>query len=288
MTNTQKNNPHRKKHTLRNGLLIVLAVVLFAGICLELYHSNRTIGTAHYTMDSEKLEGNFRIAVVSDLHGKKFKGNNEYLYRKIRDENPDVILAVGDIISRNSLKDSDMEYLSEVLQNLCEIAPVYFSLGNHERSNDRFDDIIDTVNASDATLLEKEYTELFTNAGKVRIGGLSYYRSWDEEANTFVSDFANTEEAFTLLLCHNPEFYLWGIRNYSLDLTVSGHTHGGMIRLPFRGALYAPEQGWFPEYDKGLFHMENGALAVSAGLGSSPEFIPRINNQPEILIIDVT
>ncbi len=267
--------------------LLILATLLVAFL-ISLYVSNACIKITHHTLESEKITSPVRLAVISDLHSKEFANSNADLYSKIANSKPDLILTVGDMIADKHCNEQGIDYHKEMLSNLCHIAPVYCSLGNHERHSKEFEGIKESIAQSGAVLLEKSSADVELNGNKIRLFGLSYYLSWDEEANNFISEALLTDsDVFSLLLCHNPEFYVWGIKNYPIDLMVSGHTHGGMLKLPVLGPVYAPEQGWFPQYAAGFYKGENGHLAVTTGLGSSPEYMPRVFNRPEIMIIDV-
>lgn len=275
---------------MKKRLIVIACIigVLLLAFLISLYISNYCIKTSRYTIESDKVQTHVRIALISDLHSKEFLDGNESLYSKIEQNHPDLILTVGDMISGDNTSNEALDYLKEVLSSLGEIAPVYYSLGNHEIRNHRFEDICKTVTDAGAILLDNTFSDITVNSNKLRLGGISHYRSWDEENNKYISELVDTDNnTFTLLLCHNPEYYLWGVEDYPVDLTVSGHTHGGMLKLPFIGPVYAPEQGWFPKYAAGFYTMEKGYLAVTTGLGSSPEFLPRVFNRPEIMIIDV-
>ncbi len=279
---------HRNKKNQRRVLLLSVCAVLLIAFLVSLYVSNTCIKITHHTLESEKVTSPVRLAVISDLHSKRFAKDNADLYAKIEQSDPDLILTVGDMISDDRTDAQGIRYIKEVLSRLCEIAPVYCSLGNQERRTPTLENIKDSLKESGAVLLEQDYEDITINGNNFRVLGLSYYRFWDTEANCFLADHTGTEpDTFTLLLCHNPEFYQWGIKDYPIDLTVSGHTHGGMLKIPLIGPVYAPEQGWFPKYAAGFYPQEKGYLAVTTGLGSSPEYMPRIFNRPEIMIIDV-
>ncbi|MBQ9742145.1 MAG: metallophosphoesterase [Ruminococcus sp.] len=280
--------PGRKNQRLRIIILILLGLFLIY-LCADLYISNSLIKVNNLSVDNSKVNSTVRIGVVSDLHNKKFRNSNQSLYDNLRTQEPHIILTVGDMLGRNHTEEEDIEYLQEVLMKLSQIAPVYSSLGNHELDSPMLEDIRSAITASGATLLDKDYTDITINDTPLRIGGLSYYRDWDSSTIQFLYEFSEvSDDRFTLLLCHFPEYYEWGIENFPVDLMVSGHTHGGMIRLPFVGGLIAPDQGLFPEYDAGLYDTTcGGKLAITTGLGSSPSFVPRFNNRPEIMIIDV-
>lgn len=280
----------RKKLTKKSRRIIIMSVVclLLISFIASLIISNFCIKVNVIKIDSEAINEPVRIAVISDLHRRKIGDFHKKVISKTEDENPDLIVLTGDILSSDSTKDNDFKYLYSLISSFKEIAPVYFVLGNHEKSNPHKDEIIYIVNHAGGTVLDGEYADISINGNSVRIGGLSYYRSWDEDANSFLKNFSSvSDDVYTLLLCHFPEFYLWGMKNHPIDLTICGHTHGGMMKVPFKGPLFAPEQGWFPDYAAGLYDMENGYLAVTTGLASSPEYLPRIFNRPEIMIIDL-
>ncbi|MFQ8733842.1 MAG: hypothetical protein ACLSAC_27290 [Enterocloster bolteae] len=94
------------------------------------------------------------------------------------------------------------------------------------------------------------------------------------------------DSCFKLLLVHYPEYFLDGIEDLPIDLALCGHAHGGIIRIPFVGGVYAGEQGFFPELTEGMHELGNSTVIVSRGLGNSHK-IPRINNKPELVVIDV-
>ncbi|MBQ7999941.1 MAG: metallophosphoesterase [Ruminococcus sp.] len=268
--------------------MLTIASFLILWLCIDLIISNCVITVSRHSLESDKITEPVRLVVVADTHSKEFGSDNERLIKKISEQEPDLILTVGDLIDRDDATDEHTEYLCSFISELCNIAPVYSCLGNQERSNEDRAALEGAMIAGGATLLELEYQDIIVNGNSLRIGGLSYYRQWDEESGAYLQEYISAdEESFTLMLCHHPEFYLWGIEDYPLDLMVSGHTHGGMIRLPFVGALYAPEQGNFPEYAGGFYEMELGHLAVCKGLGSSPEYIPRFHNPPELMVIDL-
>ncbi len=269
-------------------IAVCLVSLLILWIMVDLIVSNTAITVSHHSLESEKIAEPLRLAVVTDLHSKEFGKDNSRLIEKIKEQQPDLILTVGDLIERKVDNEENLSYLSNLISQLSHIAPVYSCIGNQERDNENREAIENVMTSSGAKLYDLTHQDITVKGNRIHIGGLSYYRRWDEEANAYLQDYVSADdECFTLFLCHHPELYLWGIDRYPLDLMVSGHTHGGMIRLPFVGALYAPEQGKFPEYTGGFYEMELGHLAVCKGLGSSPEYVPRFHNPPELMIIDL-
>ena len=282
-----KSSTKKTKLKFKTIILAVLAVFILS-CTIDLILSNNIIKVTNHTLESDKIDEPVRLVVVTDLHSKEFGKDNSRLISKIENQNPDLILTVGDLIERNKDADKNLEYIDTLIRNLSDIAPVYSCIGNHERDNEDRDNIEDVMKSAGATLLNLDSQYVNVNGNDILFGGISYYRSWDEESNAYLQEYETAgKDSFTLLLCHHPELYLWGIEQYSIDLMTSGHTHGGMVRLPFVGALHAPEQGEFPEYAGGFYKMEKGHLAVCRGLGSSPENLPRFHNLPEVMVIDL-
>lgn len=239
----------------------------------------------------------FRIALLSDLHGKSFGRENSRLIAKIQEQSPDVIFLDGDMIDR-SADQTDVQELLRLIERLHEIAPVYFAPGNHELEYMQTDaSLLTQVAEAGAVVVNDSYVDVTIAGQPLRIGGTmghAFYfgRSEDEFSSSpeyqFLKTFEDTDVP-KICLAHMPDTFIFnGAYNlWNVDLVLSGHTHGGLIRLPFIGGLYAPMQGWFPEYDRGYFCLgEHMQMVISAGL-SGHGVIPRINNPPEVVVIDL-
>lgn len=282
------NPPKTPVFRIKKLILLSLAALLVLSICTDLILSNTVISVSNYLLESEKITEPVRLAVITDLHSKYFGEENSRLVEKIKDQKPDLILTTGDLIDKNADNDDNLAYLTHLISQLTDIAPVYSCIGNQERDNPHRKSLEKAMESEGAHLFNLNHETITINNNSICISGLTYYRSWDEEANAYLQEYIEEDkDSFTLFLCHHPEFYLWGIEQYPLDLMISGHTHGGMIRLPFIGAVYAPEQKRFPRYAGGFYEMEQGHLAVCKGLGSSPAYLPRFHNLPELMIIDL-
>ena len=158
-------------------------------------------------------------------------------------------------------------------------------------------DLTPLLEEAGAQVLDCSYQDITVAEQPLRIGGYhAYYRypgmykitpEQMEAELLFADNFEDTQH-FKLLLCHIPTVWLdWNnIDNFPVDLVLSGHNHGGQIRLPLLGGVYAPYVGLFPEYTSGRYVGQKAVCVLSAGLGSSPG-IPRINNLPELTVIDL-
>lgn len=273
-------NPSLKKRLfVIPAVAVILALLLTASILASYY----PLIISRYSLGCVKAKNNINIVIIADLHDSSFGKDNERLIEKVKQQKPDLILTVGDMISDYR---EDYSYLSSLYANLSDIAPTYCSLGNHEQSHPESEKIKEILSRH-ANLLDNEYTEITVNGTDIRIGGLIDYHPDNEDLNAFIREFADTDK-FTLLMSHCPEYYIWGVDEVKIDLMVSGHTHGGQVILPFAGGVFAPEQGYFPYYDYGIFDEESTTLVITRGLGSSKQRVPRFNNPPEIVSLTIS
>lgn len=284
----------RRKYTLtRAVIVIVVCLTIFLAVLID----NSGICTESYSVSLENLTFPVRVILLSDLHGKSFGRDNSRLIAKIGEQSPDVIFLDGDMIDR-SADPSDVQELLRLIERLCEIAPVYFAPGNHELEYMQADvSLLTQVTEAGAVVVNDSYVDVTIAGQPLRIGGTmghAFYFGRSEEAFSsspeyqFLKAFEDTDVP-KICLAHMPDTFIFnGAYNlWNVDLVLSGHTHGGLIRLPFIGGLYAPMQGWFPEYDRGYFRLgEHMQMVISAGL-SGHSVIPRINNPPEIVVIDL-
>ena len=111
----------------------------------------------------------------------------------------------------------------------------------------------------------------------------------EEGVYDFLTDFQDTSN-YKIMMAHRPDSFIFGNASqvWDIDLVVSGHNHGGQVVIPFVGGLYGGDQGWFPEYDKGLFDLNKIKILISSGLGSGKQKLPRFNNPPEIVNLHIS
>jgi len=222
--------------------------------------------------------GNARIPApvkflfLSDLHDRPAPEALELLRR----ERMDFVAFTGDAVNRRSgTAEQSLRFLCEA----AKLCPVFFSVGNHE--NYLPDMPWDRLAAAGVTVLDNAETEI---AG-LRIGGLSSWLKAEEKepaARHFAAHFAREDGKFRLLLCHHPEYYPLFLKETDIDLVLSGHAHGGQIRVLGQG-LFAPGQGILPRYTAGL---HDGRMLISRGMANHT-IIPRLFNPPEMLAVEV-
>ena len=222
-----------------------------------------------YTFRTEKIDRPLRLAVASDLHSDSFDDVLEEFGRC------DAVLVPGDLVDRHR---RDNRNAKRFLETVPEIAPVFYSIGNHERKYRFREEYMEEVAKSRVTLLDNESVSFHG----ICIGGLSSTKDAPDLA--FLDRFEK-EEGYRLLLCHHPEKYRDYVAGRDIDLTLCGHAHGGQIQFFGRG-LYAPGQGLFPKLTHGLH--DGGKMLISRGMtnGAKPR-VPRINNPCELIIINL-
>ena len=274
--------------------VILLFLVLISGI--NLYTSCQFLTVITYQLQSN-FSTSLRIAQLTDLHNSEFGEGNSRLSDAVRDQSPDLILLTGDLLNSDEQR---TDIATNLIAQLCEIAPVYFSNGNHEiEYEERYGvDIDELYREAGAVVLEKEYQDITVKNQKIRLGGIYGYCLPGKYLETGEANPEETEflEAFQdtdlpkILMCHMPVCWMinGSLDDWDVDYVFAGHVHGGEVNLPFVGGLYGPDLGWFPGKLEGLYSSENGenTLILSRGLGTN-EIIPRFNNIPEVMVVDI-
>ena len=275
----------------RRVIVLIIAAALVLALLIWLLWANSSPAATQVTVASgalpEAFEG-FKIAHVSDLHNAVFGRKNEKLLSLIRAAEPDIIAITGDLIdSRHTDIDSALAFVEAA----AEIAPVYYVTGNHESRLD-FDEIEPRLIAAGARVLRNEAEDIGRGGERIRLAGIddpSFIRTGEtaeERAAAELEQLGDGGGTFTVLLAHRPEL-VEVYAEYGAGLVLSGHAHGGQVRLPLLGGLYAPGQGLLPEYDSGLYSLGETQMVVTRGLGNSVAPL-RVNNRPELVIVTLS
>lgn len=251
--------------------------------------------TTPYTILSPRLPAEFdgwRIVHLSDLHGALFGKDNERLIQEIRRQQPNMIAMTGDMADQN---EGSIPQLVSLCRRLAADFPVYYIPGNHEQAMKRpvYADLIKTLKQAGVLVMENERYTISRGHASLNLYGLVtpmvYYKDplgeYRRGAHFSAEDTAALlgkadASRFSLLLAHNPLYYP-SYRDWGADLTLSGHIHGGIIRIPGLGGLLSPDLSFFPKYDGGYFKEQGRHLIVSRGLGNN--FLFRVNNPPELV-----
>ncbi len=230
----------------------------------------------------------FKIAHISDLHNKAFGGGQVRILTKLKGISPDIIVVTGDLVDRRRY---DLDTAMMFITGTVELAPVYYVSGNHEAWSGSYPHIKEQLVKAGVHVLDDTKTELIKGKDAISIMGVKDPGFWtfspiSGEGTKNVAEELNKwskTEGFKILLSHRPELFDLYCEN-KMDLIFAGHAHGGQIRMPFIGALIAPDQGIFPEYTWGSYEKDISTMFVSRGLGNS--IIPlRVFNRPEIIMV---
>ena len=254
-----------------------------------LYDQNNRISHTKITIKSVQLPSEFdgfKILHISDLHNKSFGKNQTRLIKKVEAIKPDIIVITGDLIDRRR---TAFKPVADLLEGLRDF-PIYFVPGNHEAWSSRYAELKALLINKGVFVLENEAQSISRNGQFINLYGLKdpgFYINKDNKVTHRELIQSNLDQwkpsSFSILLSHRPEYFdLYA--QHKIDLSLSGHAHGGQIRLPFLGAIIAPNQGFFPKYSAGIYKNGTSSLYVSRGLGNSL-FPFRIFNRPELISI---
>ena len=278
--------------------LIIFGIILSAGMIIFIKKENKKFKITRYDVPTQKVRKDFTMVVMADLHNYSYGKKNCHLLDAIVEENPDAIMIAGDMIEANTKADGSQTM--EFLMALHEKYPIYYGLGNHERRVlDRKDyfqaqyrELSGFCERTGVCLLENRCIQLKEH--NIAVYGLDlekeYFRKIVRKSfsESHLEDLlgSTADKEFNLLLAHNPEHFReyaeWGA-----DLVLSGHVHGGMIKVPFLGGVISPQLKLFPKYDGGEYIQGEKRMILSRGMGNHSIHI-RLFNRAELLVVKLT
>ena len=286
----------KKKHRLLSacarvfgGMLLLMLVCGAVITGFALWHRSH-YKISFYQETSQKVSGNIRIAVISDIHTREYGDHNETLLSDLRALKPDLILFLGDMVIREQ---DNYQSMLDLVSASAAIAPCYGVLGNHESEriyyqNDKT--LPEQFEKAGLKLLRNVQDEICIGRDRIQLLGVegTAYGFEQYGGREFMEKTEMDPSAYRIVMTHIPILFDTQLSEYDFDLGLAGHVHGGVVRLPFLGGLYSQEEGFFPKLCAGKYTLNNRqSLIISAGLGDSRSFPPRINNPPELVVIDV-
>lgn len=221
----------------------------------------------HITVHSPKIPRPLTLALCPDFHN----GDVDLVLGAC--DGVDAILIAGDLVDRHDRRTNGYDNAVRFLREAPDIAPTFYSVGNHERKFPRLSEYWPHAEQSRVTILDDRWVEF----GSIVLGGLS---SRVPPETAWLKDMA-AQPGFKLLMCHHPEYFRKHVLPHDIDLTLSGHAHGGQVRLGRQG-LYAPGQGVLPRWTSGFYFDDR--LLVSRGL-TNATWAPRINCGCELILL---
>lgn len=262
------------------AVLILLAVIAL----------DQRLVVRRYTVEAEEITAPVRLAVLTDLHECDYGIEGAELLEVLEAEKPSAVLLVGDMFADGG----SYAYGLTVMEALVQRYPTYYVTGNHEYWTNEVDRIVALVRETGVTVLDQSCEVLALNGQRISLCGVPdpyamTYSGAPDIQTQLTRAMAQTEQgSFTILMAHRPELAeLYAAAGF--DLVLSGHAHGGQVRIPLLvNGLYAPNQGWFPKYAGGEYQVGGTTLIVSRGLSTQRQmYIPRIFNRPELVIVTI-
>ena len=271
---------------IRNRRIVIALLLIIISMPI-IYFNNSVLETTYVTYSNEKIPQSFdgvKIVHLSDLHNKSFGSKQNILVKKVKEQNPDYIVITGDIIDRSS---SNSKNAMELVNELSNVAPVYYISGNHEdTAKIHYDILKEDLEKNGAIVLSNECVTLTKNNENIFLWGFENSLVGSLDINrSYYSDIDINQ--FNILLAHKPE-YINEYAHIGFDLGFAGHAHGGQWRIPIiNQGLVSPGQGILPKYTEGVHQVDNFSLVISRGLGNSI-FPLRLFNRPEIVCVTLS
>lgn len=270
------------------GLLFLLALAVLAGLYVR--WGNTALQVSSFYPAFHSLPRGFdgcRLVVLGDLHSTLFGEKNETLLEAVRAQEPEYIFLVGDLL--DAFRDIPEGYAGETAAGLAAIAPTYYVTGNHEWAVGDVPELKKTLEDQGVTVLSNRFVTLERGGDTVILAGIDDPNGYaDQKPPEALAEEVRAacpaQDPFWMLLAHRNNCFPEQYSLLGADLVISGHGHGGVIRLPFTDGLVSTDRTFFPSYTAGLYEKNGSALFVTRGLGNSgPSF--RLFNRPEVAVI---
>lgn len=259
------------------------SLVLTAAVLYQAFNTNLKVQS--YEFKSPKIKNDLRIVFLSDLHNNIYGDKQNALISEIADQKPDLVLLGGDFFDqRGNTKDA-----ITLLTWLGENVRTYFVEGNHDKTAEDIHSVKQLLDDLNIITLEGKTVRIPFGQTTYTLSGVCdgrKGRKFNRQLKRVGQDL--NPNYYNILLTHRPD-RASELENYSFDLILTGHTHGGQVRIPgLLNGLYAPGQGFFPKYAGGLYELNNGSsLLVNRGLMTQYQTVPKIFNRPEVVVIDL-
>lgn len=263
-------------NNIRSILFICTMLLIIIDVCFDVNFPK----VEKSIVRSDKINGSsmLKILQISDVHG---YNKQSFILNAVKSNRPDIIVITGDLIDKRTAGFEDLYTLADELIKLN--SNVFFVSGNHERWHDRGKEFVRSLSEKKIKVLNNSNAYFMKDSIQYNICGIDdYYSGLDDLGKAFQGI---DEKNYTVLLSHSPTV-VEQIDSIKADLVLSGHAHGGQVRLPFIGALIAPGEGLFPKYSKGFYSFNDKVLYVDSGLGTS--VLPlRFLNRSQISLIEI-
>ena len=267
-------------------------------ILIRAKYTNK-IDVTEYSILNEKIPqefNDFKIVQLSDFHSNGYKDTTDIIINKIENINPDIVVMTGDMVSWEI---GNIDELEKLISSLSINYPIYYINGNHEQLLEitnlkEYNEFLSKIKSLGVTYIKNNFVEIIRDGQSINLyeidiplmeGNGLYVKEGELDDDYINSKLSNIKSnKFNILLAHNPlfidEYSSWGA-----DLVLSGHIHGGIIRIPIVDVgVLSPEKKFFPKYDSGEFKVGDTTMIVNRGIGTSSIKL-RVFNNPEISVI---
>src|SRR5690606_15714777 len=239
---SKQNNTYFRRNKKR--IMVYLAIIFIVFTASKTYIDTNIFRINKVQLDTDKIPLGTEISImqISDVHNKVFGNQNEKLIEAVKRNNADIIVLTGDLVDRKTSNYSNVFFLVEKLKEINR--NIYFVTGNHEWENKYTEEILDGLSKRGVTILNNKNTQITIGATTINLVGIDNQSTNHENINLAFDGVSR--EFYTVLLSHSPTV-VEEYQDIQVNLILSGHTHGGQVRVPLIGALIAPDQGFFPE-----------------------------------------
>ncbi len=277
---------HSKRPRRRGRLLFLAVLVLLAGLYVR--WGNTALQTASFSPALRDLPPGFdgcRFVVLGDLHSTFFGEKNEALLEAVRAQEPEYIFLVGDLL--DAFREVPENYAEETAAGLAAIAPTYYVTGNHEWALGEVGSLKKALEAQGVTVLSNGFVPLERGGDTAVLAGIDDPNGYADQKppETLAEEVrAAYGDPFWMLLAHRNNYFPERYSLLGADLVISGHGHGGLVRLPFTDGLVSTDRRLFPSYTAGLYEKNGSTLFVTRGLGNTGATF-RLFNRPEVAVV---
>ena len=267
--------------------LAVLAAILAAAV-LFFRWSNGSLQVERFAFADGDLPAGFDGAVIvqlSDLHCAEFGENNGDLLSAVAAAEPDYIFLTGDLVDQK--KPVPEGYVETLARGLAVIAPTYFVTGNHEWARGGVPELKNTLADCGVLVLSNQFVPLERGGDVILLAGVDDPNGYADQKTPeeLAAEVAGAgEDPYWLLLAHRNTLFADVYSRLGADLTLCGHGHGGLVRLPFTDGLFSTDRTLFPTYTAGFYEGNGAEVFVSRGLGNSGRTF-RLFNRPQVAVL---
>jgi predicted MPP superfamily phosphohydrolase len=290
-----KTGRHQKENKRRSKVFIVLLLVFIFVIIALFADSNLRLVTTKFELHYPNLPSSFdgfRIALIADIHGSEHGENNERLIRRIKDAEPDIIAIAGDLVDDHQRRiplTRQFEIAETLVSALVEIAPVYFVTGNHEWDIGNTLEFLNMLRDWGVVLLRNDYVLLERGGQSIILVGIDDPHGPADmpTPREVIGRITETNDADFMIVMYHRNYKLPLFSELGVDLLLSGHAHGGLVRLPFTDGLIGTRRDFFPTHTSGVYTMGTTFMIVTRGIGNHYGWSRFLNN-PEVVIIELS